>query len=224
MLPALPIHEVDPAWPTSRAGGTALELADISGLHVDVDDSVWVIQRYANALNTLGLPPVLRFSAAGDLISSWGGQSDAYDWPENEHGVYVDHMGCVWVCGGLPYEKATGDERFPAPELVHDRMVLKFSSNGTLLLQLGRPFTGGGNADAHNFNRPSEVVVDPATDEVFVADGYGNQRVVALDAATGAFRRQWGGYGHAPVDGSGDTTTQFGRTVHGIALAERGRE
>ena len=55
-----------------------------------------------------------------------------------------------------------------------------------------------------------------------MADGYGNQRVIVLDATTGEFKRHWGGYGHAPVDGSDDTDTQFGRTVHGIALSVDG--
>ena len=39
-----------------------------------------------------------------------------------------------------------------------------------------------------------------ATNELFVADGYGNHRVVVIDADTGAFKRMWGAYGNKPVD------------------------
>jgi len=36
------------------------------------------------------------------------------------------------------------------------------------------------------------MVVDPATNELYVADGYFNHRVHVFDAATGAFKRMWG--------------------------------
>ena len=40
----------------------------------------------------------------------------------------------------------------------------------------------------------------PKTNELFVADGYGNRRVIVFDADTGAFKRQWGAFGNAPID------------------------
>ena len=54
------------------------------------------------------------------------------------------------------------------------------ATNGSLLLQVGSPYAAGpvGSLDPQNFNRPSEAVVDAAANEVFVADGYGNQRVI----------------------------------------------
>jgi DNA-binding beta-propeller fold protein YncE len=48
--------------------------------------------------------------------------------------------------------------------------------------------------------RPSEIWVDPADNEVFVADGYGNRRIIVFDAATGRYLRHWGAYGKPPVD------------------------
>ena len=101
-------------------------------------------------------------------------------------------------------------------------MILKFSRDGTFLKQLGSKYgrgTPGGNEDVVNFNRPSEVVVDPRTNEVYIADGYGNQRVLVLDAATGVFKRMWGGFGYPPPKTNGsDPMTSFGHTVHGISL------
>jgi DNA-binding beta-propeller fold protein YncE len=57
-----------------------------------------------------------------------------------------------------------------------------------------------GNADTENLHRPADVQVDPQTDELFVADGYGNHRVAVFDANTGKFKRMWGAFGNKPVD------------------------
>jgi DNA-binding beta-propeller fold protein YncE len=46
------------------------------------------------------------------------------------------------------------------------------------------------------------VRVDAATNEVYVADGLGNHRVVVFDADTGAYKRHWGAYGGVPDDKS----------------------
>lgn len=55
----------------------------------------------------------------------------------------------------------------------------------------GRSFQASGAAD---------VTVYPKTNEVFVADGYGNRRVIVFDADTGAFKRMWGAFGNVPTD------------------------
>ncbi len=44
------------------------------------------------------------------------------------------------------------------------------------------------------------VFVDPRTNEAYIADGYGNRRVLVLDADTGAFKRMWGAFGNVPAD------------------------
>ena len=80
------------------------------------------------------------------------------------------------------------------------------------------------------------MTVDPIDDEVYVADGYGNRRVVVFDADTGEYRRHWGAYGNRPDDsdpynGSGATVgsdyapdlppaRQFSKAVHGVAISE----
>ena len=69
------------------------------------------------------------------------------------------------------------------------------------------------------------VVVYPKTNEVFVADGYGNRRVIVFDADTGTYKRHWGAYGKNPDDKApnvrlltGPGTQQF-NTVHGITIS-----
>jgi hypothetical protein len=47
---------------------------------------------------------------------------------------------------------------------------------------------------------PANLTVDPATNEVYVADGYGNRRVIVIDGDTFAFKRMWGAYGNRPDD------------------------
>jgi len=94
---------------------------------------------------------------------------------------------------------------------------------------LGRkPGTPGGSNDIEHFNRPADMVVDPETNEIFVADGYANHRVIVFDAATGAYKRHWGAYGKPPTDEKvewdpkGPPPQQFGNPVHCIGLAKDG--
>ena len=49
------------------------------------------------------------------------------------------------------------------------------------------------------------MAVYPQTNEVFVADGYGNRRVIVFDADTGMYRRHWGAYSHKPDDAAPKT-------------------
>ena len=42
--------------------------------------------------------------------------------------------------------------------------------------------------------------VDDAANELYIADGYGNRRVIVFDAETGAYKRHWGAYGNKPDD------------------------
>jgi DNA-binding beta-propeller fold protein YncE len=131
-----------------------------------------------------GAPPVLEFDRDGNLIGSWGGPGQGYEWPGANHGITVDHKGNVWIGGNDP----------------KDAHVLKFTQQGRFLLQVGHPGRNAGSHDRENFWRAAKVSVDPATNEAYVADGYGNRRVAVIDADTGAFKRYWGAYGNAPDD------------------------
>ena len=67
-------------------------------------------------------------------------------------------------------------------------------------MQIGRAGQSKGNADTQNLNMPADAFVHAATNELFVADGYGNRRVIVFDADTGRFKRMWGAFGAAPID------------------------
>jgi len=192
-----PVFEVDPLWPKPLPNHWVL--GSTIGLSTDAQDHVWVLHRpqtvednfKAAALKPpIGTcctpaPPVLEFDQAGNLIGHWGGPGQGYDWPSSNHGLTVDYRGNVWIGGN-------GDT---------DTQILKFSPTGTFLLQIGRHGTHGGSNDTANLWRPAKVFVDPATNEAYVADGYGNRRVVVFDADTGRYKRHWGAYGNRPDDG-----------------------
>jgi hypothetical protein len=93
-----------------------------------------------------------------------------------------------------------GGGRASTPPRPQDAHVLKFSRKGEFLLQIGKAGAPGGNDSTTALNRPAGVGVDPAGSEVYVADGFGNRRVVVFDAATGAYKRHWGGSGQKPED------------------------
>ncbi|MGE0705514.1 MAG: hypothetical protein AB7P22_16425, partial [Vicinamibacterales bacterium] len=78
--------------------------------------------------------------------------------------------------------------------------ILKFTRDGRFMLQIGRPGESKGNSDTENLNRPADIDVDMDANEVYVADGYGNRRVIVFDATTGEYKRHWGAYGKPPDD------------------------
>ena len=67
-------------------------------------------------------------------------------------------------------------------------------------MQIGHSNQSKGNADTQNLHRAADVSVYPRTNELFVADGYGNHRVAVFDADTGVFKRMWGAFGNKPID------------------------
>src|SRR5690606_31506848 len=99
---------------------------------------------------------------------------------------------------------------------------------GTFLLQIGRRGESGGSLDPLNLNNAADMYVYPPTNELFVADGYINRRVIVFDAATGDFLRMWGAYGNPPDDEAPNGPTWEGpgapqfNTVHGIRVSNDG--
>jgi len=89
----------------------------------------------------------------------------------------------------------------PPPPLYHDSMIMKFTQDGKFLMQIGHAGQSKGSNDTENLGLPAKIFVDPKTNEVYVADGYGNKRVIVFDADTGKYKRHWGAYGHVPDDG-----------------------
>jgi hypothetical protein len=213
--PRAPKLEVDPFWPKPLPNNWLMGQA--SGVAVDRRDHVWVLQRPKSltedergatltpprSLCCAPAPPVLEFDGEGTLVQAWGGPAAGYTWPANEHGIFVDHREHVWVAGNGP----------------KDGQLLKFTRHGRFLMAIGAPGVIGDDADTRHLNRPATMVVDPQTDELFVADGYGNHRVIVFDAQTGAYRRHWGANGRPPGDPS---VKGFGNPVHCIRLARDG--
>ena len=192
---SLPIFEVDGAWPTVPA---EWKLGDPSSIAIDAQDNVWVLHRPRTLPPDqagMAAPPVIVFDTAGNLIKAWGGAGDGYEWPEREHGLHIDSRGFVWL-GGINCPT----NGLPGVRPVADDQLLKFTQDGEFVMQIGRSNQSTGNADTTNLHRPADQWVHAPTNELFVADGYGNHRVAVFDADTGGFKRMWGAFGNKPVD------------------------
>ena len=193
-------------------------------------------------------PAVLEFDEAGNLLASWGGKDgENYVWPLSNHGITVDFKGNVWIGGngaqaGVAAEetlapvgtKKGGGAPKAAPKpgdapLYHDSMVMKFTQDGKFLMQIGKAGQSHGSNDTANLGRPAKMFIDPKTNELYVADGYGNKRVIVYDAETGAYKRHWGAYGHKPDDAdlgrynpNDPPAQQFRNPVHCAELSNDG--
>jgi DNA-binding beta-propeller fold protein YncE len=220
----VPQFQVDPAWPKPLPNNWTF--GEFSGVAIDSRDHVWITQRprtladdekYLTLNPPVGeccapAPPVMEFDAEGTFLNGWGGPGSGYEWPENEHGIYVDAHDNVWIGGNG----------------ANDAQILKFTKTGTFLLQIGRAGKSGGSNDTQNLRRPSKMQVLESANELFVSDGYGNRRVVVFDATTGQYKRHWGAYGNKPDDGAsrdrvptGPGPQQF-NLVHGLWLSRDG--
>jgi hypothetical protein len=191
----VPMFEVDPSWPKVPA---KWKLGDVSSIAIDPQGNAWVLHRPRTLKPdqaAMAAPPIIVFDAAGNFIKAWGGAGSGYEWVEREHGIHIDHKGFVWLggnnCPGL---------KLPGLKPVADDQLLKFTQDGKLVLQIGASNQSKGNSDTKNVHRAADVWVHPQTNEAFVADGYGNHRVIIFDADTGAFKRMWGAFANKPVD------------------------
>jgi hypothetical protein len=229
--PAATQFSVDAAFPRDLPNNWII--GQVTGIAVDAEDNVWIVHRPgSNTERELGsaqtpptgmccdpAPPVIQFDRDGNVIRAWGGPGEGFDWPETgmgvgEHGIHVDHSGHVWVGSG------------PGARLAQ---VLKFTADGQFVLQIGVAGETGGSNDTRLLGGPAAMKVDPETNELFIADGYVNRRVIVFDANTGEYRRHWGAYGNVPDDGplgayrpGEPPSQQFRGPVHGIAIARDG--
>ena len=180
---AVPTFHVDPSWPKPLPNHWLV--GAVVGVDVDRHDHIWITHRPStlqpNELRSVwrAAPPVLEFDQDGTLLSSWGGPGPGYEWPQLEHGIHVDAHDHVWLGGG-------GD---------NDAQILKFTRDGHFLLQIGRQGQSGGSNDTANLGGAAGMVVDESANELYVADGYVNHRVIVFDATSGAYKRHWGAYG-----------------------------
>jgi DNA-binding beta-propeller fold protein YncE len=241
-----PRFEVDPFWPKPLPNHWIL--GQSIGVSADSQDHIWMIHRPGSleageqhattnpptAQCCMAAPPVLEFDPAGNLVGHWGGKGNGYDWPDSNHGITVDSKGNVWI-GGNGRGPASGrgaingqdEEGGSAVDSFHDNMVLKFTRTGQFLLQIGKPSHSKGSNDTENVRLAAKIFVDEKRNEIYVADGYGNHRVIVFDSETGKYKRHWGAYGNKPSDANlgpykpdAPAAQQFRNPVHCAMLAK----
>ena len=221
-----PKFKVEPFWPVELPNNWII--GQVGGLTVDNHNHIWVLQRPASdtpdeigasltpprSQCCLPAKPVLEFDASGKLIQSWGGPGAGFDWPKTEHAIHVDKNGNVWISGA----GAT------------DRQVLKFTSDGRFLLQIGHASSDAMDSQRTDIlGRPAGIDLDEKAHEVYIADGYGNRRVIVYDSENGTFKRMWGAYGNKTDDTnpgaytpSANPDQQFRNPVHCVHIANDG--
>jgi len=220
-----PTFTVDPTWP--REMPSLWIMGSITSVFVDDQDHVWVThlpetlteeETFAVQDPPVGdccvpAPVVVEFDPEGNVVQGWGDPAtqDVAEFPRNAHGLFIDHNGFVWI----------GTYR-------HHR-VMKFTRDGDLLMTIGEYDNNNGSNDPNLLGGPAGIWVDPADNEVFVADGYRNRRVIVFDGDTGEYLRHWGAYGETPDDDydfgdrdpAGPAPRQFS-TVHGLTGSNDG--
>jgi DNA-binding beta-propeller fold protein YncE len=217
---------VDPFWPKELPNNWIM--GQVGGMAVDRYDHIWVLQRPGtDTVEELGAaqtpprsmccfptPPVLEFDTQGNLLHSWGGPGEGFDWPKTEHGIYLDKDDNVWIGANGPA----------------DRHILKFKNDGHFLMQIGHPSSDPPNSLRTDIlGRPAGIEVDSEAHEVYIADGYMNKRVIVYDSDKGTFKRLWGAYGNPPNDVDPGTYNpaapadqQFRNPVHCVHISRDG--
>lgn len=194
-----PRYEVDPFWPKPLPDRWVT--GEIGGTCVDKRDHVFTVNRRnltaREILVAQPSPSVIEFDPDGNVVNAWG---DLAILPSTMHGCFVDFENNIWLSGNS------------------DGIVQKYTHDGSrLLLQIGIKGrcdtttgacgeTNDNNSSTTLLNGPANVTVDPANGDIYIADGYGNHRIVVFDK-TGRYLRQWGSAGTGPG--------QFGATGGG---------
>lgn len=173
--PTLSPFRVVQSWP---ALGADLVLGQVAGVALDSNENVWVFARrdqgWFGDVVTAPIDAPTLFSldrTTGNVVAS-AGASTFYI----PHGLFIDHNGHLWVTDvGL-------------------HIVVELDASGTILRTLGT--RGEYGTDSTHFSQPTDVYVrDDGT--IFIADGYGNSRVVVY-SADGVYQREWGSPGLGP--------------------------
>ncbi len=248
--PKLPNFAVDgsfPKMPLPSAGafGTPLVIStstgkakpwstgEVAGTCIDSRDHVFIVTRgnlvnSPETLDSVPAPPVIEFDPAGNVVNAWG---DRNVLPNGIHGCFIDYQDNVWIAGN-------GDgivQKFP-----HNGSHLPFLQIGTRGVCDNPPANTCGNSGGNPLanmshtllNQPANMYIDPNPDPVtgqrgsiYIADGYGNHRVVVF-SATGTWLRQWGGVAgvvnHPLTDSPGLFASGDGGHPHCITIANDG--
>jgi len=134
-----------------------------------------------------GKHPIIVLDSTGKYLRSWGD-----DVISEAHGLRIDDDDNVWVSD------------------IGNHQIFKFTKTGKLLLSLGKAGVAGSAVD--EFDKPTDVAFG-SNGEVYVADGYGNSRVMKF-TPNGGFLAQWGEAGKGP--------SQFD-TPHTLVVDRNGR-
>ena len=221
----VPQLQVDPFWPKPLPNNWIL--GQVSGVNVDQRGHVWIVQRPRSlsdrelgaqqkpALGTccVSAPPVIVFDQSGNVVRAWGGPGARYEWPESEHGIFVDDTDSVWIAGN-------GNK---------DSQLLKFTLEGQFVLQIGRSGQSKGSNDTANLGSGRHVrrhsgarslrrrrLSQQARDRLRLRDG---SLQAALGARTGsrpAMPRRRRDHSARPP------SQQFGNPVHCVRMAKDG--
>ena len=179
--------QADPFWPKPLPDGWLT--GSVGGDCVDSKDHVFIMSRSADADNYSQVekdvekpaPPVIEFDPEGNVVNSWG---DPKVVPSGIHDCYFDHEGNIWISGN-----ADGI----AQKYTHDgsKLLLQIGTKGKFDTSDGTLKGSPLNASHTMLNRPTSFAEDPATGDIYIADGYGNRRVVVFDHK-GNYIRQFG--------------------------------
>ena len=217
-----PAFKVDPFWPKALPNNWIM--GQVGGMTVDAQDHIWINQRPRSLTKDEAgaaqnppqskccapAPSIMEFDGNGNFLKGWGGPGEGYDWPEQEHALRLDGKGNIFFGGNG----------------AKDQMLLKFTTEGKFVKQLGKLGMPMGSKDTNSVGRVADIFYDAPTNELYLADGYGNHRVMVIDADTFAFKRMWGAYGKAPSDENLPMYTpasqQFANPVHCVKIASDG--
>jgi len=217
-----PTFKVDASWPKQLPNNWVI--GQIGGMTVDAQDHIWVFQR-PRSLNDADkgatltpkrsrccapAPSVMEFDAEGNLVQAWGGPGTHPDWPVSEHGIQLDSKGQVWLTGNSD----------------KDAQLLQFSRDGKFMRQFGKVTPVTNSMDTKQLGSVASIAIDQAANEIFLADGYSNHRVIVLDANNLTYKRMWGAYGKQPTDmkmkNYEPEAPQFTNPVHCVKIANDG--
>ncbi len=206
-----PKYALDASWP--KALPKDWITGQLGGVCTAEQDHIYVVNRRnitdEEKETSVSAPSIIKFDSAGNVVGSWGDDKTV---PNSIHGCVIDKDNNVYVAGNS------------------DGIIQKYSPDGKLLLQIGvrGKFDSvdgtrkgvGLNAAKDQLHMPSAIVVDPANGDIYVADGYGNRRVVVFDK-DGKFLRQWGRQATDEETQKG-TPGVFAEVVHCIAMSNAG--
>ena len=238
--PDAPYHFVAD-WPKPLPNNWVMN--EVHGVYVDKNDHIWLYIRVSqpvqdnppfNNADSPGArdkatrkmsPPVLEFDTDGNLLQAWGGPNSVppgVRWADKERTIVVDSKGDVYLSGSTP-----GDG------------LLKFTNDGKFIRDYGHRGPVVERKDQKMDNQQTDIwptgaaglALDEPADEMYIADGYLNRRLLVYSISTGQFKRGWGAYGKPlsqisnadiPHDPNDFHAAEFGNPVQSVTLSNDG--